>query len=391
MANPTKTRLNIGLFYQNDEAWIGGTYYMLNLVQALHHISPNQQPIISVLSNNIADFEQLKKLTNYPHLAFCNTETKPNALQRGINRILRPILGKNIFETRPKLDVVFPIKGQKYLYFTELVRQRVSWIPDFQEEFLPELFDAAELADRRYSHQLTAQNMPHLVLSSVSAQQHFEQFYGKTAKCQVHVLPFAVTHDLHYRDLNINDLCQKYNIPTSYYFAPNQFWKHKNHWLILRAMAKLKAENSDVVMVFSGKEADYRHPTHVEELKAFVVEQGLENQVLFLGFIDRQDQLALMLHAKAVVQASLFEGWSTVVEDAKAMNQSMIVSDLDVHREQLTLSQEAMFFAPDNAEALAELLQNRWLQATPHIMRDYNDNIRQFGEGFMRIIRATLK
>jgi glycosyltransferase involved in cell wall biosynthesis len=391
MANPTTTRLNIGLFYQNDEAWIGGTYYMLNLVQALHRLSPNQQPIITVLSNKIADFEQLKKLTNYPYLMYCNTETRLSLWQRGINRALRPILRRNVFENRPKLDVVFPIKGQKYLYFTELVRQRVCWIPDFQEEFLPELFDAAELADRRFSHKHTAQNMPHLLLSSISAEQHFQQFYGKIAKCQVHILPFAVTHDLNYKMLDIKDLCQKYNIPTNYYFAPNQFWKHKNHWLILRAMAKLKAEGSEVVMVFSGKEADYRHPNHVAELKAFVIEQGLQNQVYFLGFIDRQDQLALMLHAKSVVQASLFEGWSTVVEDAKAMNQSMIVSDLDVHREQLTLSQEAIFFAPDDADQLAALLQNRWLQATPYISRDYNENIRLFGEHFMRIIRAVLK
>jgi hypothetical protein len=53
-----------------------------------------------------------------------------------------------------------------------------------------------------------------------------------------------------------------------------------------------------------------------------------------------------MNHALAIIQPSLFEGWSTVVEDVKAMNQHIIVSDLNVHRDQLGV--QAFYFNPNN-------------------------------------------
>ncbi len=45
----------------------------------------------------------------------------------------------------------------------------------------------------------------------------------------------------------------------------------------------------------------------------------------FLGFIDRGEQLQLMKNSIAIVQPSLFEGWSTVVEDTKAMQSCNII------------------------------------------------------------------
>jgi len=36
----------------------------------------------------------------------------------------------------------------------------------------------------------------------------------------------------------------------------------------------------------------------------------------------------------AIIQPSLFEGWSTVVEDAKSLGKNIIVSDINVHIEQ---------------------------------------------------------
>jgi hypothetical protein len=50
-----------------------------------------------------------------------------------------------------------------------------------------------------------------------------------------------------------------------------------------------------------------------------------------VGFIDRAEQTMLLKNAISIVQPSLFEGWSTVVEDAKALNQYMILSDIPVN------------------------------------------------------------
>jgi glycosyltransferase involved in cell wall biosynthesis len=60
----------------------------------------------------------------------------------------------------------------------------------------------------------------------------------------------------------------------------------------------------------------------------------------------------------AVLQPSLFEGWSTVVEDARVVGRPVILSDIAVHREQNPPG--ARFFAGESAVALARELGEAW-------------------------------
>ena len=41
-----------------------------------------------------------------------------------------------------------------------------------------------------------------------------------------------------------------------------------------------------------------------------------------------------MRQSLAVIQPSLFEGWSTIVEESRSIGKNIIISDLDVHKEQ---------------------------------------------------------
>ena len=55
----------------------------------------------------------------------------------------------------------------------------------------------------------------------------------------------------------------------------------------------------------------------------------------------------------ALINPSTFEGWSTAVEEAKAIGTPMILSSLRVHKEQ---SDRVAFFDPKSPEELANLL-----------------------------------
>jgi hypothetical protein len=74
-------------------------------------------------------------------------------------------------------------------------------------------------------------------------------------------------------------------------------------------------------------------------------------------------QIELLRRCVAVVQPSFFEGWSTVVEDARVFGKPVLLSDLAVHREQNPPG--AQFFPPASAEALADLIASAW-QSLPH-------------------------
>jgi glycosyltransferase involved in cell wall biosynthesis len=79
-----------------------------------------------------------------------------------------------------------------------------------------------------------------------------------------------------------------------------------------------------------------------------------------------------MKHAVAVIQPSLFEGWSTVIEDAMAMNQSIIASDLEVNYEQL--GEKGVFFDRNDAVALAFKVQEQFMSKKKV---DYNYKMKQ--------------
>ena len=191
------------------------------------------------------------------------------------------------------------------------------------------------------------------------------------------MLQFAVIHpDLIDGDIKI--VKEKYGITGDYFFSPNQFWQHKNHISIIEAIKILKDKGVSVKVIFTGKEYDYRNPEYTTNLKQKVIDYQLESEILFLGFIDRIDQLILMKNAQAVIQPSLFEGWSTVVEDAKALNQTLIVSNIAVHHEQL--GDRGYFFSPNDYKDLAlkivEVIEN----PANKISYDFNyiENIKQF-------------
>ena len=67
------------------------------------------------------------------------------------------------------------------------------------------------------------------------------------------------------------------------------------------------------------------------------------------------DILALNARTDALLNPSRFEGWSTPVEEAKALGTPMALSGLGVHREQV--GEAAIFFDAHDADACAEALR----------------------------------
>jgi glycosyltransferase involved in cell wall biosynthesis len=110
-----------------------------------------------------------------------------------------------------------------------------------------------------------------------------------------------------------------------------------------------------------------------------------------LGLVSREFQIALFRRALAVVQPSLFEGWSTVVEDARVLGKTALLSDIPVHREQSP--PDCSFFPPKSAEALADLLAEKWmtLEPGPDLEREQQarqralERIQRVGERFLEI------
>lgn len=376
-------RKRVGLLYSYDERWIGGTYYVLNIINALHRLPKKEQPIIVLFTDNPANCEQVKKITSYRYLKFHILNRKLTKHQIFWNKVFKKIFGIKIYTWRPpkvKTSIVYP-KTHPNINTSHL--KQVFWIPDFQEAFLPHLFTKEDIAERQASHKSISQNADVVVFSSTNAAQHFKSLYPDYDR-QIKILHFAVTHPL-LDHLDRAEMTKKYALNKPYYFAPNQFWQHKNHETLIKAISLAKKENKDIRVLLSGKEEDYRTEGHVEKLKQLVKDLDVCNEVSFLGFLPRDEQLYILKNSVAVVQPSLFEGWSTVVEDAKAQGKYLILSDIPVHREQVEV--DVNFFNPLDENELASAMLSVW-QAQPIEDRrePYDKNVILFARQFMTLL-----
>ena len=102
-----------------------------------------------------------------------------------------------------------------------------------------------------------------------------------------------------------------------------------------------------------------------------------------------------MRRSLAVIQPSLFEGWSTVVEDARVLGKILIISDFAVHVEQNP--PRAMFFAKDSAEDLAQKLEQGWQKLDPGVNHEAeaeaqitnHSQCQAYSQDFFKIVAAT--
>ena len=153
-----------------------------------------------------------------------------------------------------------------------------------------------------------------------------------------------------------HEVAEKFGLQRKYIYLPNQFWKHKNHVVAVKAIELLKKQGllADYDFVFTGNLKDYRNPEYIDELKKIMEAQPVAGSIKLLGFVERTEQLCIMKNAAFIVQPSLCEGWGTVLEDAKVLDKAVLLSDIPVHREQK--NEKCVLFDPHDPKALAQLL-----------------------------------
>jgi glycosyltransferase involved in cell wall biosynthesis len=92
-----------------------------------------------------------------------------------------------------------------------------------------------------------------------------------------------------------------------------------------------------------------------------------------------------MKGAKAIIQPSLFEGWSTVIEDAKSLQVPVIASNIDVHKEQM--EDRGVYFEATNELDLANVLIDFSNQFGDTIFDSYEKRVFDFGYNFTSIFK----
>lgn len=368
--------LKIGLVMLAGKNWIGGSEYIKNIILALSSLPDEFKKsfeISLIYSKSSIDVDTFEQLENHLNNAYdLDKEIKARSI---LKRIIWKVREKLFSETNPRI-LEFLDKSNLnlnfiYPYFTDyqnrsLKVQVCPWIADFQHKYFPHLFTEAEIKVRDEVFGKISKLSPRLVLSSHSAASDFRKFYPDS-NTKIEVLQFKTSVQESWYKGDPVTTQVKYNLPDRFFLVSNQFWQHKNHELILEALKILKNRSVYPVVAFTGNTKDYRNPNYINSVLQTIRDYSLESQTYLLGLIPKQDQMQLMRRSIAVIQPSLFEGWSTVVEDARCLGKKILLSDFPVHLEQNPPNSE--FFDRYSAQQLADLMDECWheLSTTPDL------------------------
>lgn len=378
-------RKRIALIYRfNYDFSAGVVIYIQNLIKGFKLLDDVFRPEITIIYSKGTPIQEIKEI-EYPYINFyLYKPLRQTLFSKVINRLSEICLNTKIWKRYSfprKVDIIYPFFDCPE---TVSVKERCYWKPDFQEMYYPEYVSTIEYEYVISNMKKIAENERYnLVVSSEDSLNDYKKFFGPY-KNSTSVLRFvSIIPDL--STLDTESLLKKYDIDKTYFMVSNQFWPHKNHLLVLQAINLLKELHHDFVIVFTGKQSSYRDEQYFSKLQVYINENNLKEYVKFIGFIPREEQLILMKNSLAVIQPSMFEGWSTIIEDCKALNQFVIASDLSVNFEQI--QENCIFFDRYSAEALAKHLDG-FLKTSPVIKPiDYTMNIDQFKNDLISIFK----
>ncbi len=387
--------IKIGFVLRNNH-WLGGRNYLRNLFEAIHALPGGDlRPII------FTGMETADASVGIPDLQVVRSSIfdvrGPAQFARSMvlrvtsrDKMLEKLLIKHGVSVLSHSDHlgVRPSAARAFLPI-------VGWIPDFQHVHLPEFFRAQELQDRDRAFMDLCLHCERLIVSSECARADLQTFAPQYAHKAV-VLRFVASPAPLGNAANLPDLQRVYDFDGPYFLLPNQFWAHKNHRVVIRALQILKEQGEHVKILATGSKDDSRNPSFFASLMEYAKECKVLDTFRVLGTVPFDHLVGLMRHSIAFINPSRFEGWSTSVEEAKSMGKQILLSDIAVHREQAP--ERGIFFPAEDAEALAYAMATTRIEfdesrdtAMQELARNhFPARQREFGEKYKQIIVGLL-
>jgi glycosyltransferase involved in cell wall biosynthesis len=184
-------------------------------------------------------------------------------------------------------------------------------------------------------------------------------------------------------------VCERYRLPEKYFFYPAQFWKHKNHEVLLYGLHRILPDYPDMHLVFSGgKKNNY------DFITGLIDRLGLGNRVQIIGYVPDQDMAAMYHCAHALLMPTFFGPTNIPPLEAMACGCPVAVSRIYGMPEQL--GDAALYFDPRSIDEVAEVMVTLWTdEALCQQLRDRGEarsaawGLAQFSERLGEIVRIT--
>lgn len=318
-------RIGIGLnLFQPHTGGVGN--YALTLLRHWPEFAPQHQLVLFTFDHNEAMLDLL-----------------PAECRR---REFRLRVQEEVAAHLDKIDVYFCPFGS--LWPRPLPLPTALAFHDMQERFFPQYFTAAQLEERFYHYDWSLRMADAVITVSDFTKRSCVNITGISSRKirRVYHAPDELPRPQMPDGWNPHGW-------EKFVFYPANFWDHKNHLNLLRALRQLRDGGLVVRCVMTGSLLDRDEPW-----RAMVEDAGVSDLVRHLGRRSRAELSWLFHHARGLVFPSLFEGFGIPV--VEAMHTGCPVACSGVTGLPEIARGDALYFDPDHPLAIARSIARLW-------------------------------
>lgn len=345
----------IGLFLAIEPTWGGAFQYDLSILDAMAQLPRDEIEVVVGYSHDSwlphLDCYEFKKvpvplgywgrffgqLLHYGHIK--------TSIWRAVTPYFHPTVRAII---REQCDLwIFPSQDP-WCYLAPV--PALATIHDLMHRYerrFPEIGTNKQFEWREWHFRNTCKWARGILVDSQLGKQHVIDSYG-TDPSRLHVLPFVAPS---YLD-NLHTVPGR-KLPNKFLFYPAQFWEHKNHNRLVKAIGLLKSRFPDIKLVLAGAKKNKYASIHnlVEQL-------GLLENVLFLGYVPDNEMGVLYRYARAMIMPS-FSG-PTNIPPLEAMKLGCPSAVSNVYAMPEQTGGAALLFDPESVENMASVMAKLW-------------------------------
>jgi len=255
-------------------------------------------------------------------------------------------LGREIREK--KIDILFSL--QQGTFIPDYSKKYICPVHDLMHRYEPNFSEVSnDYSMREANMKCLAKYADCILVDSKLGRRQFRESYLKSRQKRPYVisLPFIAP------DFRSNIEGEYVNVPDKYVFYPAQFWKHKNHINLVKAIQILSETMGDIHLVLVGSEKN-----NCSVVKKYILENGLNAYITILGFVSDAAIIYLYRHAVGMIMPSFFGPTNIPPLEAMALGCPVAVSNKYAMPEQV--GNAGLLFDPDSPQEIADCIRQLW-------------------------------
>lgn len=314
--------------------------YSRTLIETLAHYYPENE--YHLFTPKLNQNPRLDFIKSYPSVSV----HFPTGIKRTLHPLWRSYCVKEDIK-KHQIDIFHGLSHELPFSLPKNVKTVVT-IHDLIHERFPEFYPVIDRKIYSWKFKSACERADIVVAISEATKQDIMDFYHIDTN-KIKVIYQSCHPQFHESITDLIDFKNKYNLPDNYLLYVGTVNERKNLLSLVKAL-QIIDNQLDMKLVIIGDGGDY-----FQKVKRFVIDNKMENRVLFYNHIPFSDFPNLYKYAQALVLPSFFEGFGIPIIEALWSGCPVITSEGSCFGE--AGGPDSIYINPHNIKDIAEAIE----------------------------------